>query len=73
MVDEASQVRPDSKVILTSAYSDEMVMATMNSPVIRGFIRKPFPVRRPAADLSECAVLVGQIREQPRAVNSVRT
>ena len=42
VVAEASQVRPDSKVILTSAYSEEMVMATMSSPLIRGFIRKPF-------------------------------
>jgi two-component system, cell cycle sensor histidine kinase and response regulator CckA len=42
VVAEASQVRPDSKVILTSAYSEEMVMATMSSPLIHGFIRKPF-------------------------------
>jgi len=42
VVAEASQVRPDSKVILASAYSEEMVMATMSSPLIRGFIRKPF-------------------------------
>ena len=42
VVDEATQVRPDLKVILTSAHSEEMVMATMSSPLIRGFIRKPF-------------------------------
>ena len=27
---------------MTSAYSEEMVMATISSPLIRGFIRKPF-------------------------------
>jgi PAS domain S-box-containing protein len=42
VITEANQARPDSKVILTSAYSEEMVMATMNSPLICGFIRKPF-------------------------------
>jgi len=45
VVAEASQVRPDSKVILTSAYNEEMVMATMSSSLIRGFIRKPFQLR----------------------------
>jgi hypothetical protein len=30
------------KVILTSAYSEEMVRATISSPLIRRFIRKPF-------------------------------
>jgi two-component system cell cycle sensor histidine kinase/response regulator CckA len=42
VIAEAEQARPDLKVILTSAYSEEMVMATMSSPLIRGFIRKPF-------------------------------
>ncbi len=42
VVAEASRVRADLKVILTSAYSEQMVMATMSSPLIRGFIRKPF-------------------------------
>jgi two-component system cell cycle sensor histidine kinase/response regulator CckA len=44
VVAEAARVRPDSKVILTSAYSEEMVMATMISPLICGFIRKPYQV-----------------------------
>ncbi len=42
VVAEASRVRADLKVILTSAYSEQMVMATVSSPLIRGFIRKPF-------------------------------
>ena len=42
VVAEAAQARPDSKVILTSAYSEEIAMATMNAPPVRSFIRKPF-------------------------------
>jgi PAS domain S-box-containing protein len=38
---EAAQVRPNSKVVLTSAYSEEKA-TSMNGPTIRGFIRKPF-------------------------------
>ena len=41
---KASQSQPNLKVILTSAYSEKMVMATVNSPLIRGFIRKPFQI-----------------------------
>jgi len=39
---EAAQLRPDLKVILTSAYSQEISMAALSSPAICGFIRKPF-------------------------------
>jgi CheY-like chemotaxis protein len=39
---EAAQCRPDLKVILTSAYSEEMATATMSTPLIHRFIRKPF-------------------------------
>jgi len=42
IVAEAEQARPDLKVVLTSAYSEEMVTASMSAPLIRGFIRKPF-------------------------------
>jgi DNA-binding response OmpR family regulator len=42
---EAARTRPNLKVIMTSAYSEEMVMATLSSPLIRGFIRKPFQLR----------------------------
>jgi DNA-binding NtrC family response regulator len=41
---EAAQGRPDLKVILTSAYGEEMAAARMSAPIIRGFIRKPFPL-----------------------------
>jgi PAS domain S-box-containing protein len=39
---EAGKVRPDIKVVLTSAYSQEMIAGAMNAPQISGFIRKPF-------------------------------
>jgi len=39
---EAAQVRPDIRVILTSAYSPEMIKGTMSAPPIRNSIRKPF-------------------------------
>jgi two-component system, cell cycle sensor histidine kinase and response regulator CckA len=39
---EAGAVRPGIRVLLTSAYSEEMVMDGLDSPLVRGFIRKPF-------------------------------
>jgi two-component system, cell cycle sensor histidine kinase and response regulator CckA len=42
VVAEAAQVWPDIKVILTSAYGEEMITNAMSAPQIRGFIRKPF-------------------------------
>ena len=44
VVIEAAQARPDIKVILTSAYSQEAAEANVVAPQIRGFIRKPFPL-----------------------------
>jgi DNA-binding NtrC family response regulator len=42
VVTEAAKARPDMRVILTSAYSDEMVAAKITALQVRGFIRKPF-------------------------------
>lgn len=42
VIAEASKVRPDVRVILTSAYSREMIASAMTAPQIRDFIRKPF-------------------------------
>jgi CheY-like chemotaxis protein len=39
---EYMRVRPDAKVILTSAYSEDLVRAIMVMPEIRSFIRKPY-------------------------------
>jgi PAS domain S-box-containing protein len=42
VVAEAARVRPDIKVIVTSAYSREMIMDKMRTSQVYGFIRKPF-------------------------------
>ena len=42
VVAEATTARPDIKVILTSAYSQEMIEGAMSLPRIQSFIRKPF-------------------------------
>jgi PAS domain S-box-containing protein len=39
---EATRAWPNSKVIITSAYSEGMAAASMTAPIVRGFIRKPF-------------------------------
>ena len=35
-------IRPAVKVLLTSAYTEGMVTEGLESPLVRGFIRKPF-------------------------------
>ena len=42
IVAQAANAKPDIKVILTSAYSQEMIAGAMSQPQIRSFIRKPF-------------------------------
>jgi PAS domain S-box-containing protein len=42
VIEEYGRVRPEAKVILTSAYSEEMTTRTITAPQICGFIRKPF-------------------------------
>ena len=44
VVAEATRTRPDIKVILTSAYSQEMVTAALSASQICDFIRKPFQI-----------------------------
>ena len=41
---EAEFARPDMKAILTSAYPEEAARAMISSPLVGGFIRKPFAV-----------------------------
>ena len=43
--EEILRVRPDLKVILTSAYSEETVAASFAGLRIMHFIRKPFKLR----------------------------
>jgi CheY-like chemotaxis protein len=42
IVAEAAKLKPEIRVILTSAYSHEMIEGSMTAPQICGFIRKPF-------------------------------
>jgi PAS domain S-box-containing protein len=42
VIAEAATARPDIKVILTSAYTEETAVGAFSAPQIRGFIRKPF-------------------------------
>ena len=42
VVVEAARARPDVKVILTSAYAEEVAMQMTNHPLVCAFIRKPF-------------------------------
>lgn len=42
LIEEALRIRPDIRIILTSAYQRETVMRGIQSPQIRAFIRKPF-------------------------------
>ena len=44
IIAEARRIRPDVKILLASAYSREMVMPSLDTPQIKGFIRKPFRV-----------------------------
>jgi two-component system cell cycle sensor histidine kinase/response regulator CckA len=39
---ESGRIRPDVKIILTSAYSQDMVTRGLDAPQVRGFIRKPY-------------------------------
>ena len=39
---EAQRIRPEVKIILTSAYGREIAMGSIDAPQVRGYIRKPF-------------------------------
>lgn len=39
---EARRIRPNVRVLVTSAYGHEMARQSLGSPHINGFIRKPF-------------------------------
>lgn len=62
IVDEAALSRPNVKIILTSAYSEEEVKPTMRTPVVGGFIRKPFKLADVVQTLQ--GVLVSQVKRR---------
>jgi PAS domain S-box-containing protein len=50
---EASRLRPEVKLLLTSAYSREMLGLVSDNGQVRGFIRKPFGLRELVALIRE--------------------
>ncbi|MFL6354185.1 MAG: PAS domain S-box protein [Bryobacteraceae bacterium] len=42
VLDEAAVAQPNAKVVLTSAFSEEVAKPLMRAPLVCGFIRKPF-------------------------------
>jgi len=44
ILEAASKARPDIRVVLTSAYSRDVIASAIDAPQVRGFIRKPFRV-----------------------------
>jgi DNA-binding NtrC family response regulator len=44
VVAETTRSRPNTRIILTSAYSQEMLTAPLSASQVCGFIRKPFQV-----------------------------
>jgi len=53
---EAARVRPDIRVVLTSAYGQEMFLGATNGPQISSFIRKPFQLADLMKALRRCLV-----------------
>ena len=45
VVAEAGRVRPNTRLLLTSAYGREAIVPVVDVPQFRGFIRKPFHLR----------------------------
>jgi CheY-like chemotaxis protein len=44
VVVEAIRARPDIRVVLTSAYSEEMIPGALGAPQVCSFVRKPFQI-----------------------------
>jgi CheY-like chemotaxis protein/two-component sensor histidine kinase len=44
VLDEAAVAQPNVRVVLTSAYSEEVAKPMMHAPLVCGFIRKPFKI-----------------------------
>jgi PAS domain S-box-containing protein len=44
VIAEAARVRPDAKIILTSAYSRERAARELATPQVKAFIRKPYQI-----------------------------
>jgi CheY-like chemotaxis protein len=56
VIAEAALARPNVKVVLTSAYAEEVAMQMTNHPLVWGFIRKPFKLEDLAQTLRSALV-----------------
>jgi PAS domain S-box-containing protein len=56
VVAEAANIRPDIRIVLTSAYGQEMFSDAMAVPQVRHFIRKPFQLAELVKTLQHCLV-----------------
>ena len=65
VVAEAAQARPDIRVILTSAYSQEMLRAPLSAPQIRGFIRGSGDLKCPLLAVENAPLLLWRWRMLP--------
>jgi CheY-like chemotaxis protein len=61
VVAEAAQARPDAMVVLTSAYSQEMLTPPMSAPQIYGFIRKPYQLDDLVKKLQSASLAIAQL------------
>ena len=53
VIAEAGRIRPDLKIVLTSAYSSQAAAAALAAPQVKDFIRKPYEVRELTRVLGE--------------------
>ena len=56
VVAEVANIHPDIRVVLTSAYGQEMFLDTLNATQVRHFIRKPFQLAELVKTLRYCLV-----------------
>lgn len=45
VIGEAARLRPDVRIVLTSAYSQESAALELKADHVKGFVRKPYHVR----------------------------
>jgi PAS domain S-box-containing protein len=61
VIEEAARIRPDIKVLLTSAYSREMAWPAARASQVCGFIRKPYRLQELIALLQQTLSVRGRV------------
>jgi DNA-binding NarL/FixJ family response regulator len=62
VAEQAHWIRPDTKIVITSAYGQEAVSRLLQEPQVAGYIRKPFQAQELIRLLSDTAL--GNFRPQ---------